>query len=340
MQRDAEPTRPSGLCPGRTSSRAIGLRSWPRVVMSECETLLTPLPLFSVIIPVFDDWAPLDRCLQSLADQTHAPSFEALVVDDGSRQPAPVFIHRWAGSYPLKVIRQAHGGIASARNRGVQNSTGQVLVFVDADSKLETNCLSALAATIEQSPQHNCFQLHLTGDCSRLVGRAEKLRLMTLQNHLLQPDGCIRYLNTSGFAIRREKGGVKRSLFDPYALRAEDTLLLANLMLEGELPLFAANAIVQHTVPLSLLESLRKDMRSAYLEGRTFDRIATMGVKLRVSHRERLAMLWSMWKASRGRSIGRLAWFVVMARLALGRMVSISCACFGLRPSSPVSASP
>jgi hypothetical protein len=190
-----------------------------------------------------------------------------------------------------------------------------------------------LAATILEHPQHAGFQLHITGDSSGLVGRSEELRLETLQNHLRQPDGCIRYLNTSGFAIRREGVDIERGLFDPAVVRAEDTLLLANLITDGKLPLFVDTATVRHAIPLSLAALLKKDMRSAYLETATFDRIAAMGVKIRTSHRERLGMLAKMWKMSGGRSIGRLAWFVALTRTALARLVSGVCSCFRLWPS-------
>jgi len=292
------------------------------------------VPFFSVVIPVFNDWSPLDRCLRSLAEETHAPSFEVLVVDDGSREPAPEFIRRWADSFPLEILRQPHAGIASARNRGIQNSRGSILVFVDADSKLEPHCLSALASAIEQAPEHGCFQLHLTGDCSRLVGRAEELRLMTLQSHMLQPDGCIRYLNTAGFAIRRKRVNVGEGVFEPSALRSEDTLFLANLMQVGELPLFVPEAVVQHAIPLSLLGCFLKDVRSAFPESRTDALIAQKGVRIRVGHRERLSMASSMWKSSKRQSIGRLAWFVVLARQGLLRIVSGAYAFFRARRGS------
>jgi hypothetical protein len=69
---------------------------------------------------------------------------------------------------------------------------------------------------------------------------------------MLQPDGSIRYLNTAGFAIRRKGADVAAGLFEPVARRAEDTLLLANLMRRGQLPLFVPDAIVEHAIPLSL----------------------------------------------------------------------------------------
>src|SRR5207245_676865 len=249
--------------------------------------------LFSIIIAAYNDWESLDQCLQSLAQQAGGPSFEVIIADDGSTEPAPEFIRQWQRYYHLTIDRQPHSGISTARNRGAQLSRGSVLVFVDADSRLQTNCLAALNATIASSPQHNCFQLHLVGDCTGLVGRAEELRLQTIQNHTLQPNGCIRYLNTAGFAVRRSRVDIKRGIFDPAALRAEDTLLLSELMQAGELPLFVHDAIMQHATRLSLMASLRKSMRSAYLEGRTYEIIAMKGVRIRVSHRERPNVPWS-----------------------------------------------
>jgi glycosyltransferase involved in cell wall biosynthesis len=280
-------------------------------------------PVFSIIVAIYNDWKLLDQCLEFLWRQVDAPSFEVIIADDGSTEPAPEFIQQWQHHHPLVIDRQPHAGISAARNRGTRVSRGSVLLFVDADSRLQTHCLAALNSTIATSPQHNCFQLHLVGDCASLVGRAEQLRLQTIQNHTLQPNGCIRYLNTAGFAIRRSRADIQRGIFDPAALRAEDTLLLSNLMQAGELPLFVPNAVVEHTTPISLIESLGKSIRSAYSEGKTYEVIAAKGVRIRISHRERLSMLWSMWKASTERSIGRSAWFVVAIRQTLQRITSL-----------------
>jgi glycosyltransferase involved in cell wall biosynthesis len=278
-------------------------------------------PMFSIIVAVYNDWAMLEGCLQSLARQTEAPGFEVIIVDDGSTEAPPQFVHT-SRCYPLTVIQQPHEGIPSARNRGIRTSQGTVLLFVDADCRLHTNCLAVLSSTVARSPQHDCFQLRLVGNCGNLVGRAEELRLITFQNHMLQADGRIRYLNTAGFAIRRELVDLETGVFDPAALRAEDTLLLANLMQRGELPLFVPDAIVEHVIPLSLMGCLRKDVRSAYLEGKTYDIIASKGLRIRVTHRERLQMLTSMWKAAGQPSIGRSAWFVLVIRQALQRTIS------------------
>jgi glycosyltransferase involved in cell wall biosynthesis len=305
--------------------------------MVEYQPISTTMPLLSIIIAVYNDWIALDPCLRSLAQQMQGPGFEVIVVDDGSSEAAPEVIRQWVQCLPLTIVRQAHSGISAARNRGIQISRGSVLLFTDADCRTQVGCLTALAATITDSLQHNCFQLHLIGDCSRQVGRAEELRLRTFQEHMLQPDGRIRYLNTAGFAIRRARVNIEAGLFDPVARRAEDTLLLANLMQAGELPLFVADATIQHTIPLSLIECFRKDIRSAYLEGRTYDIIASKGVRIRVSHQERLRVLLSMWKIAGQHSIGRSAWFVLVARQTLQRIVSFGYGCLRIRPKAKIS---
>jgi len=301
--------------------------------MVENNQVSTTTPLFSIVVGVYNDWTPLEQCLRSLAQQANPPSFEVIVVDDGSKEVVPESIAQWIRYYPLTIVSQAHFGISAARNKGLQIARGAVLVFADADCEFERNCLSALAAVVGNSTRHDYFQLHLRGDDYGPVGRAEELRLTTFQNHMLQPDGRIRYLNTAGFAIRRSKVDTEKGLFNPIAQRAEDTLLLADLLQRGELPFFVTDATVQHVIPLSFLECLRKDIRSAYLERTAYNLIASKGLRVRVSHRERLRILLSMWKTSGQSSIGRLAWFVLVARQMLQRMVSFTYWCFRVRPA-------
>jgi hypothetical protein len=110
--------------------------------------------------------------------------------------------------------------------------------------------------------------------------------------------------------------------FEPAAIRAEDTLVLANLMEGRELPFFAANAVVQHATSLSLTDYFLKAIWSAYQEGRTYDIIASMGVRVRANYRERLDMLISMWKTSEQESIGKSTFFVLAVRQSLRLLTS------------------
>jgi glycosyltransferase involved in cell wall biosynthesis len=298
--------------------------------MTESRQDPTATPLFSIVIPVYNDWKPLKQCLESLALQMNAPAFEVILVDDGSTEAVPERFRRSAPKYPLTLIQQAHTGIPSARNKGIRAAKGKVFLFVDADCRLHPDCLAALKSVIEQSPQQDCFQLRLVGNCSTLVGRAEHLRLLTFQEHMLQSDGCIRYLNTAGFAIRRERADIEMGVFDPAAFRAEDTLLLAKLIQDGKLPLFVPAAVVEHAIPLSLMQCVRKDIQSVSLEGRAYGLIASKGVRIRITNRERFTLLGSMWRAAAQKSIGRTAWFVLVVRQSLQRVISLVYECLGI----------
>jgi glycosyltransferase involved in cell wall biosynthesis len=281
-----------------------------------------PSPLFSVIIAAYNDWAVLEGCLQSLSVQEGNSKFELIVVDDGSDQPASDSVLRWRDRFPVTVLRQKHQGISTARNFGIQSAKGSILVFVDADCRMFANCLAALEAKVASAPDESAFQLNLVGDCSNTVGRAEHLRLTSLEGHLLQPDGRIRYLNTAGFAIRRSKVSEDGNLFNPIAIRGEDTLLLATLMTRGELPVFVKDATVCHAIPLSLFACLTKDFRSAYVERRAYDVIASRGVSITLTNADRRAIMARMWKASAQPSIGRLSWFIVTGRQVIRLVVS------------------
>jgi hypothetical protein len=162
----------------------------------------------------------------------------------------------------------------------------------------------------------------VAGDFKGIVGKAEELRLLTLQKHMLQPDGRIRYLNTAGFAIRRREINHK-PLFRPDILRGEDTVLLAELMLEHQLPLFVPRAVVYHSIDLSLLECLWKDIRLAKYSRSADDFIASTGVRIRVNSSERFKMMVQMWKASGADVIGRMPWLIVVARQSVQRLSSI-----------------
>lgn len=295
----------------RTSKRKCGFRTRITPVMSL--TASGP-PSISIVIGVFNDWLPLEACLSSIAAQESPPSFEVIVVDDGSMQVAPETISSWRTRLPLKIMRQHHAGLTTARNCGIKQSTGEILLFIDADCNLRPDCLVVLAHVVSAARGHDCFQLRLVGSCIGLVGRAENLRLMTLQEHMLGKDGRIRYFNTAGAAVRRSRALVEGGSFDPNVFRAGDTLFLSVMIQSGQLPLFVDRAVVEHAIPLSLTAYVSKGLRTGYVEGRTFQLIAARGVRIRSSLRDRIAITQRMWRISRRPGIGRIAWSVVIAK--------------------------
>jgi cellulose synthase/poly-beta-1,6-N-acetylglucosamine synthase-like glycosyltransferase len=199
---------------------------------------------------------PLKNCLDGLAAQDGAPDFEVVVVDDGSESEQPKALKLHSFSFPIRVFRQEHAGLPGARNAGILLAQGSVVLFTDADCILEPDCLRSLNDEII----HNCgahfFQLRLKGDGSHLVGQAEHLHLTTVQAHKPLRDGQILYLNTSGFALCRTKALANSLLFDPRAVRAEDTLLLWKMVQSGESPHFAGSAGGAAQCPVGVLSGI------------------------------------------------------------------------------------
>jgi glycosyltransferase involved in cell wall biosynthesis len=90
----------------------------------------------SIIIPVYKQAQYLVQSIESALAQTY-PDKEIIVVDDDS----PYNTAEIARRYPVKLIRKVNGGLPNARNSGVLNSTGDVLLPLDADDWIDTTFL-------------------------------------------------------------------------------------------------------------------------------------------------------------------------------------------------------
>lgn len=90
-------------------------------------------PLISVIVPVYKVETYLDRCVQSIVDQTYR-NLEIILVDDGSPDNCPTLCDTWAEKDSrIKVIHKENGGLSDARNAGMAVATGQYTGFIDSD---------------------------------------------------------------------------------------------------------------------------------------------------------------------------------------------------------------
>lgn len=84
----------------------------------------------SVIIPTYNSARFLTEAVDSVLSQTFK-DIEILVIDDGSTDETEGLMHRY-GSH-VRYIRQENSGVARARNRGIQESRGHYVAFLDAD---------------------------------------------------------------------------------------------------------------------------------------------------------------------------------------------------------------
>lgn len=108
------------------------------------------LPVISVIVPVYKVEPYLDKCLQSIVDQTYS-KLDIILVDDGSPDNCPAMCDAWAKKDTrIKVIHKANGGLSDARNAGLAVATGGYISFIDSDDWIAPEMLERLAHALER----------------------------------------------------------------------------------------------------------------------------------------------------------------------------------------------
>ena len=103
--------------------------------------------LISVIIPVYNVEKYLERCVRSVIQQT-LRALEIILVDDGSPDGCPAMCDEYARQDArVRVIHKKNGGLASARNAGLREATGEYIFFLDSDDWLNLDGLERLYRT-------------------------------------------------------------------------------------------------------------------------------------------------------------------------------------------------
>lgn len=101
----------------------------------------------TIIVPAYNEEKIIDKSIPSLLKQTYQ-NIEILVVDDGSKDQTYLKAKKYefqSDNKSLKVLTKPNGGKANAINYGIQHSNGELIMVVDADSKLQPNAVELMA---------------------------------------------------------------------------------------------------------------------------------------------------------------------------------------------------
>lgn len=105
----------------------------------------------SVIVPVYNVEKYIDKCLNSLVNQT-LKEIEIIVVNDGSPDNSQKIIDRYVKKYPNKVQSyiKENGGLGSARNYGLKHANGEYISFVDSDDWIDRTALEEMYSLVKK----------------------------------------------------------------------------------------------------------------------------------------------------------------------------------------------
>lgn len=111
------------------------------------------MPRISVIVPVYKAEKFIERCVNSILNQTYQ-DIELILVDDGSPDLCPSICDQYAANdVRVRVIHKENGGVSTARNAGLEIARGEYISFVDCDDYLE---LCMYEKLINKAIVHDC----------------------------------------------------------------------------------------------------------------------------------------------------------------------------------------
>lgn len=103
--------------------------------------MMEKTPLISIVMPVFNSGAYVQKSIQSVLTQTYT-KWELLIVDDGSTDNSWEILTRWQQKdNRIKIFQQKNAGVSVARNTALKQMTGDFLCFLDSDDWLPNSSL-------------------------------------------------------------------------------------------------------------------------------------------------------------------------------------------------------
>ena len=201
----------------------------------------THWPKVSVVVCAFNAADTIDDCLSSLTRLTY-PSFEVIVVNDGSRDRTASIAHRYAG---VRVIDTPNGGLSAARNVGLAAATGEIVAYTDADASVDPDWLTYLVQPMLLSDVAGAGGPNVVPQDDPWVAQCVA-RAPGGPSHVMLDDRIAEHVPGCNMAFRRD-ALLSIDGFNPVYLRAGDDVDICwRLQAKGLRIGFAPAALVWH----------------------------------------------------------------------------------------------
>ena len=189
----------------------------------------------SIIVPIYNKEKYLEKCLDSILGQTYR-DLEIILVDDGSTDNSLAICQHYAEKDPrIKIYHKPNGGVSSARNLGLEKSTGTLISFADPDDSLHAECIERLKRVLDETGAEiaYCYGLDLLGTTGRTQTKSdetEKISVMPVRRY----DWNSRKAHTVCWGAVYRRAVTQDVAFDTDLKIGEDTLFLAKCIRKAE----------------------------------------------------------------------------------------------------------
>ena len=169
--------------------------------------------MFSVVIPAYNSERFITASIKSILNQTYG-DLELIIVDDGSIDGTKNAVEKFDDDR-IKYIYQENGGVSAARNKGILESSGEFVCFLDSDDEWKENHLEVLASLIEKYSHCGLF---ITGYDVRLntgevIHKSEQI-LRRISEEQITSDNGFDVLIKNGYFFNTNTMCCKREVFD------------------------------------------------------------------------------------------------------------------------------
>ena len=127
-------------------------------------------PRFSIIIPTYNTEFVLDECLKALCIQSQKKAaFEVIVVNDGGNDKTKEIVQKYNNKISIQYLYQENNGPAAARNFGIKNSKGEIILFIDDDSLPTHNWFESTVDAWNKYPDYDGIGGYTTYDMDESI---------------------------------------------------------------------------------------------------------------------------------------------------------------------------
>lgn len=188
--------------------------------------------LVSVIVPIYNVEEYLKKCLDSIINQTYK-KIEIILVDDGSTDYSGNICDEYSKiDRRIKVIHKENGGLSSARNVGIDNSSGKYIVFIDSDDWINSYFIENLYTIAYESNSDlvisglkrvfnmNNFDDSKNDNSYRIISKTEALNMTLLGDNGIDVSAC----------GKMYKSDIFRNIKYPIGELYEDFLIIDNII--------------------------------------------------------------------------------------------------------------
>ena len=126
----------------------------------------------SIIVPVYNTANKLEKCLESLVNQT-MQDIEIVIVNDGSTDNSEKIIMEYQDKYPniIKYYKKENTGVSDTRNYGLNVAKSEYIMYIDSDDYIDIHTLEKLNKYIENGIEVIKFKLQKVDERGKIIGR-------------------------------------------------------------------------------------------------------------------------------------------------------------------------